>query len=242
MTSLIADQPSILASRSWCTVPFERVSKSSFDELVDILLQLPSFLPCRNEIRKISFSNPTRAGLMQRELALSAGRLLSSLDEFWQRYKNEIDPLYDNRLQEIACAANHVNEDWFEQDQVPCTHNFPFAGASDAYFTAMYNAGRLIVLGLLASVSAGVSWYNYNRDVVMQGTSILAAAAYCENLGLLNGVSFSMVFPIKLVCLLSPSEEQRAYARKALLEWVEKRGLGDTCQVAAPSYLDRSHG
>jgi len=76
---------------------------------------------------------------------------------------------------------------------------------------------------------------------VIHGTSILASAAYCETLGALNGVNFSMLFPIKVVCLLSPSEEQRTMAREVLLKLGEERGLVDICQVAAPSYLDRSH-
>jgi hypothetical protein len=56
----------------------------------------------------------------------------------------------------------------------------------------------------------------------MHGASILASAAYCESLGVCNGVSFSMVFPRKLGCLLSPSEEQRILARSVLLKWGEE--------------------
>jgi hypothetical protein len=241
-TALIADEPSVLAADEWCTVPFARIPKTPFDKLVDILLQLPSCLPCRNEMRKNSYSNPTKACLLRLQLGSTAKRLLDRLDDFWTEYKEEVDPAYDQRRGEISPASTFTNEDRLEGHQVPSTQQSPFKSASDAYFTSMYDSGKIITLGFLATVAVGVHWYNYNREIVMHGTSILASAAYCESLGVFNGVSFSMVFPIKLVCLLSPSEEQRILARSVLLKWGEERGLADSCQVAAPSYLDRSHG
>ncbi|KAE9368866.1 hypothetical protein N431DRAFT_547735 [Stipitochalara longipes BDJ] len=242
ITSLLADERSALSSELWCTVPFSNTPKTPFDTLVDILLQLPSCLPLRNEMRKNAYSNPTKSGLLKRQLGIAANNLFSRLDEFWEDYKEDIDPDYDQRLQQISCTSTFITEDWFTPHHLPCSHHFPFKSASDAYFTSMYDSGKLIVLGFLASISTGTSWYNYNRDIVMHGTSVLASATYCETLGVFNGVNFSMVFPIKLVCLLSPSEEQREMAREVLLKWGEERGLLDTCQVAAPSYLDRSHG
>jgi hypothetical protein len=209
--------------------------KRPFDKLVDLLLQLPSCLPCRNEMRKTRDSDPIKSEALRRHLDTTAKHLLSRLEEFWQEHKNEVDPDYDQRLQTIS--SNLTNKEDSHRP-IPCTQQFK--STSDACFTSMYDAGKVITLGCLGAASLVPSLYD--QAIVMHGTSILTSAAYCETQGLFNSVSFSMVFPIKLVCLLSPSEEQRTLARTALLKWGSKRGVTDICKVAAPSYLDRSHG
>ncbi len=106
----------------------------------------------------------------------------------------------------------------------------------------MYDIGKVIILRVLAACSTTSTQSDeYGRAALRPGASILAAAAYCETQGQGN-VSFSMIFPLKTLCLLSPEEGQRVMARSVLLRWGEERGLVGMCKVAAPSYLDRSHG
>ncbi|KAH8773954.1 hypothetical protein BGZ57DRAFT_983527 [Hyaloscypha finlandica] len=193
-TALLADEPSVLAADEWCTVPFDRIPKTPFDKLVDILLQLPS------------------SGLLRRQLGSTAKRLLDRLHDFWTEYKEEVDLAYDQHLGEISSASTFTNKNWIEEHQVSSTQQSPFKSASDGYFTSMYDSGKIITLGFLATVAVGVTWYNYNREIVMHGASILASAAYCESLGVFNVVSFSMAFPIKLVCLLRLLKS-RGYSR-----------------------------
>ncbi|CZR68650.1 uncharacterized protein PAC_18549 [Phialocephala subalpina] len=232
ITALTEDQPSVFASILWCTVPFQQTEKTPFDKLVDILLQLPSCLPYRNEMRKTRNSHVTTSESLRRYLETTASHILSQLDEFWQENKDAIDPDYDQRL--IQTITSHSS------NKVDGQQSIPFTSPANAYFTSMYDAGRFITLGLLEAASLVPSLYN--QAVIMHGASILSSAVYCETQGLFNGVSFSMVFPIKLVCLLSPSELQRSLAQDTLLKWGSERGLSGICKVAAPSYLDRSHG
>ena len=234
-TSLIIDEPSILASELWCTVPFNENQKTPFDKLVDILLQLPSCLPIRNEMRKLRDSDPSTSECLRRYLGITAKHLLHRLEEFWLHHKDEIDPDYDQRLLRLG---SHPAGDFQYWEPNPYMH--PFKSCANAYFTSMYDAGMLIVLGFLGAASLVPN--SYSQAAVMHGATILASASFCEVQGLFNGVSFSMVFPIKLVCLISPSEEQKVLAQIALLKWGFERGLADICKVAAPSYLDRSHG
>jgi hypothetical protein len=186
-------------------------------------------------MRKNISSNPAKAAALRGQLGITAKQLLNRLDNFWQANKKAIDPQYNQRLQAISLSSPLPSMPWFS-----CAQPVPFQSASDAYFTAMYDAGKFITIGYVGAASREPT--SYEPAIVMHGSSILAAAAYCERQGAFNGVSFSMVVPIKLVCLLSPSEEQRALARNVLLKWGEERGLADLCQVAAPSYLDRTHG
>ena len=150
-TSLIADEPSVLSSDTWCTVPFSQTSKTVLGKPVDILLQLPTCLPLRNLMRKYAYSNPPKAGFLKRQLKITAKRLLSRLDDFWQQHKEDIDPDYDQRLQQTLCASTFTSEDWFAPHHVPCADPFPFQSAADAYLASMYDARRLTVLGFLAS-------------------------------------------------------------------------------------------
>ena len=229
------DEPSALASELWCTVPFNQNPKTPFDKLLDILLQLPSCLPIRNEMRKLRETDSSTSECLRRYLGITAKHLLRRLEVFWQQHKDGIDPDYDQRIQR---HDSHVASDlrcW-----EPNLSMHPFKSSVDAYFTSMYDVGQLIVLGFLGAASLVPS--SYSQAAIMHGASILASAAFCETQGLFNGVSFSMVFPIKVVCLISPSEEQRTLAQIALLKWGSGRGLEDICKVAAPSYLDRSHG
>jgi hypothetical protein len=78
-------------------------------------------------------------------------------------------------------------------------------------------------------------------QMILHGASILASIAHHEAQGPTNNASFSMIFPVKLLCLLSPSETQRDIAREALTRWGESRGLTSACEIA-PSFMDRSHG
>jgi hypothetical protein len=232
---LITDKPSVLASELWCTVPFDQNPKAPFDELVDILLQLPTCLPCRNEMRNLQEKNPLKSEVLRRYIGSNAKHLLCRLGEFWENNKCEIDPNYDRRREEIS---SHLAEYEDREKQVVCKHQFQ--SPSNAYITSMYDAGRVITLGLMGAASLAPN--SYDRASIIHGSSILASAEYCEAQGLFNGGSFSMIFPIKLICLLSPSEEQRTLAQSVLSKWASKRGLADSCEVAAPSYFDRSHG
>jgi hypothetical protein len=194
-------------------------------------------------MRQNSFSNPTKAESLRRQLSITAKQLLSLLDDFWQEHKQDIDPHHTRRLQAISLSTpsyllteHEVELPWFS-----CTQPFAFKSPSNAYITSMYDAGKLIVMGYLAAASSAPTSHDYEKIAITHGSSILAAAAYCKSQAEAN-VSFSMVFPLKLICLLAPSEGQRRLARSVLLKWGEERGLADICQVAAPSYLDRSHG
>jgi hypothetical protein len=159
---------------------------------------------------------------LRRQLGSTSKRLPDRLDDFWTEYKEEVDLAYDKHLGKISSASTFTNKNWIEEHQVSSTQKSPFKSASDDYLTSMYDSGKITTLGFLATIAVRVNWYNYNREIAMHGASILASAAYCESLGVFNGVSFSMVFPIKLVCLLSPSEEQRILARSVLLKWGEE--------------------
>jgi hypothetical protein len=234
MTSLIADEPSPFASEAWCTIPFQQNPKTVFDQLVDILLQLPSCLPCRNEMRRLKDVDPITSEILRRDLGTTSQHIFTRFIQFWDDQKSQFDPDYDQRIEEITLL---IQDDEANQRSLSLTP--PFQSSFAAYFASMYDAGSIIALGHLATASLCPDVYKW--QMVLHGASILASVEYHEMHGPINPAAFSMIFPVKLVCLLSPSEIQRDIAREALARWGEKRGLADSCQ-STPSYLDRSHG
>jgi hypothetical protein len=169
---------------------------------------------------------------------MTAQHIYSRLEQFWQDHKAEVDPNYDQRIQALSVLVPST------EAIVPATSCFaPFQNSSDAYFTSMYDSGNLIVLGYLASASPTIELSDmYKRQMAVHCASVLASAAYQKAQDPSNGGSFSMVFPLKLLCLLSPSEGQRMMGRSALQNWESGRGLSAIFEVASPTYLDRSHG
>lgn len=233
-TSLTLDEPSVFASENWLTIPFDCHPKEPLDRLLDILLQLPSAIRDRNDMRCLIFSEPERAQAIRRRLANTALTWKTSLHRFWDSEGFDIDPQYAIRLHALQPL------DVFIPSVIEAEGSVPFLNAFSAYVTSMYDVGNIIVLGYLAAASLDSGLLK--KEMIAHGNSILLSASYQEEQGSLNGGSFSMIFPLKIVCLLSPSEAQRALAQDVILNWGTNRGLTDICTVAAPTYQDRSHG
>jgi hypothetical protein len=172
--------------------------------------------------------------MLRRDLKITTQHIFKRLTKFWDEQKPQFDPAYDARIDQITTL---IQDD--ETNQRSLSFTPPFVSSFAAYLTSMYDAGCIIALGYLAAASLCPDAYTW--QMILHGASILASVAYHETQGPINVASFSMIFPIKLVCLLSPSEMQRDIARDTLQRWGSKRGLADSCQMA-PSYFDRSHG
>jgi hypothetical protein len=227
---MVLDKPSIFASEIWCTVPFELQPKSSLSRLLDILLQLPSCLPIRNEMRKLREQDPVASELLRQKLETAAQQILSRLKQFRKDEWPHIDSDNGQRLkgdQDIV-------------DRMPPHRTARSQNAFSAYLKMMYDAGNIIVLGQLAAAS--LTPQEHQLKMISHGDSIISSVAYHDSLDTLTSISFSIIFPIKIVCLLSPLNLQRVMAQNLLLKLGTKRGLVELCVAAAPTYMDRSHG
>ncbi|KAH8817128.1 hypothetical protein F5884DRAFT_778512 [Xylogone sp. PMI_703] len=233
--ALTRDVPSTLASEPWCTIPFSVHTKSPFDRLVDLLLQLPACMPIRNTMRASREKDILESEILAQCLTNTAQHILSQIHALWENQKLEMDPDYDTRLETLS---SHLSNPLTSNQPPPYT--IPFLSSTNAYFASMYDAGNIIALGCLAAAS----WTPevYLHQMAVHGASILNSAEYHQSQGCYNGGSFSMIFPVKLVCLLSPSESLRATAQELLLMWGRRRGLLDIVEIGVPSFMDRSHG
>ena len=173
------------------------------------MLQLPSCLPGRKQMLKLRTKDPTGSDAAKSNFGTTLQHILNRLNQFWEFHKSEIDPNYDFRIK------SHV-----ETGYCP---TIPFESVLAATFTSLYNSANIIAFTYLAPISTTPD--TYYRKATVHAASILSSIAYHESQGPTSGGSFSMLFPIRIVSLMSPSEEQKELAHQALVKWGEKRGL-----------------
>ena len=230
------DEPSVFASEPWTTIPFSLHPKVPIDKLIDVLLQLPGCTPLFNNMTVSQGQDPWRSESIRVELFDRAQGILSQLDQFWTQHKLDIDPYYHRRV--------HANFSLREEGSPSIgdtlgasSGGLPFRDSFRATFTAMYDAANICALRYLSATSSAPEKY-YQR-MMAHAASILASVAYHEAQGPSSGGTFSMVFPVKIACLMSPSEEQRSSAREALFRWGSNRGVNDICTVCVPEIIGR---
>jgi len=229
---MVLDKPSIFASEIWCTVPFGSQPKSSFSRLLDILLQLPSCLPIRNQMRELREQDPDASELLRQKLEATAQQIQSRFKQFRE---DELLYIYSDNGQRLKESSAMIRDDIADQSPLHPSHN-----TFSAYLKMMYDAGNIIVLNYLAATS--LTPLEHQINMISHGDSIISSVAYYDSQDTLTSISFSVIFPIKIVCLLSPSNLQRTMAQNLLLKLGTKRGLVELCVAAAPTYMDRSHG
>ena len=72
------------------------------------------------------------------------------------------------------------------------------------------------------------------QRIVIHCESILSAVAYHERRGPQSGGTLAMIFPLKIVCRVTPSDHQRERAITALFNWGHARGISGMCEFAVP--------
>ena len=216
-------QPSIFASDEWCTVPYLQEGKQPLDKIVDILLQFPRLYAACNKMRtrraQDRLSDPPGYNV-----ETQAQNLIARLQTYWQEWGNLISPGYD--YSSFAERSNFETDslDWIIETTVPITYRDPFVATS----VAMYDAA-IVLANSLAWQSGAGSTELYKQRIVLHCASILQAAAFHESLGPNSGGSIQMVFPLKVICRVTPSNDQRQQAQIALGRWGEKRGVDGIC-------------
>ncbi|KAI9841166.1 MAG: hypothetical protein M1837_000954 [Sclerophora amabilis] len=216
------EEPCLFASEDWCTIPFFLHAKSPFDKFVDILVQLPGCLPLRIDMERLKEEEVVASENSRRGLVMQAEKLLSLLDQFWEQHRWQVDPDYDKRW-----YSNYLMEECGLRDVAsPYGGGAIFTNTFTATFTALYDAANIIVLRNLTAASSPTTGI-HSRRITAHAASVLASIAYHEAAGPFSGGSFSMVFPLKVVCFLSTSERQRSAAQEALLSWGANRGMTD---------------
>lgn len=233
LIGMTLDVPCVFASEVWTTIPFALHPKAPIDKLVDILLQLPGCTPLFNNITKPHDQASLALESAKVDLFNRAEPILLQLDDFWTEHKSDVDPDYDRR---VHFNSSQGEEDFSSTEGILILpRGVPFRDTFAATFTALYDSANIIAL-IYASVASSTP-EKYKQRILLHATSILASVAYHEAQGPSSGGSFAMIFPVKIVYFMSPSEVQRDSAREALFRWGANRGLNDLCTVCAPEIV-----
>lgn len=216
-------QPSVFASEEWCTVPYLQQEKQPLDKVGDILLQSPRIYAARNNMR----TQPAQErplGPLGYNVENEAQDLIARLQAYWQECGNLIAPYYD--YSSFAEKTNFESDsaDWIIETTVPITYRNPFLASS----VAMYDAATVLANSLAWQSSAGFTKL-YKQRIGIHCASILQAMVYHESQAPNSGGSIQMVFPLKVICRVTPSNDQRRQAQLALRRWGEKRGVDGIC-------------
>jgi hypothetical protein len=233
--SMTTNQPHPFALQQWLTIPFEKSSKTPIDELIDILLSLPSCLTLGD---KISNQGGQELSEIESMLHKNVLDLISRLDCWRQRYCSEVIQL-DGRRRTFLCPFAERRLD--TSDIRPDTpQRRTYDNVPTAAFIAMYDAASLIAFSLLLLVSPPT--YQYNHQLQFHAQSVLSADAFIESncSPAPGGGSLLMVFPLKIVGLWGPLPQQRDYATRRLQNWRQEGESYSVCRFAAPVFLGSS--
>ena len=216
-------RPSIFASDEWCTVPYLQQGKGLLDKLGDILLQFPRIYAARDSMRAQQAQNRVSDQLGY-NVEAQAQDLIARLQTYWQECRNVIYSGYDYSSFFEITNFETESSDWIIEATVPITYRDPFIATS----VAMYDAATVLAHALVCESGAGFTEL-YKQRIAIHCASILQAVLYHQSRGPNSGGSIQMVFPLKVVCRVTPSDDQRRQAQTALRRWGERRGVDGIC-------------
>ncbi|MCJ1402858.1 hypothetical protein MMC11_006079 [Xylographa trunciseda] len=231
--TIITHKPSIFATKEWLTVPFEQRGKNVDDRVIDVLTVMPETLLSSGITGRSSTS--TTAYEHGFEFSYQAISFMSQLEALWPEVEALLPP------------AGLNNEDFRPSDGydlqlsrmwrfTPTVFNYP--DLPTATTIAFYHLAWILVLSPICGSEVGRRRYG---DLIMAHcATILAAATFVD--GNNNGSVYNsgcsylrMVFPLRIICLISPSLMQRESARYRLERWRTTKGMGGICAVALVS-------
>ena len=217
------DRPSIFASEEWCTVPYLQYGKGPLDKLGDILLQFPIVYAARNRMsaQRAKDRDSDSTGY---NVEAQAQGLIARLQTYWQECGNALYPGYDYSYFVESTNFETDSSDWVIKAKGPITYRDPFVATG----VAMYDAATVLANALVWESGASFTEL-YKQRIVIHCASILQAVAYHETRGPNSGGSIQMVLPLKVVCRVTPSDDQRRQAEIALRRWGEGRGVDGIC-------------
>ncbi|KAI4194096.1 MAG: hypothetical protein LQ350_007963 [Teloschistes chrysophthalmus] len=221
------DTAPALASEAWCTIPYAHRPKTIIDVLDDILLQIPACYILRSRWRDLTAALHPDADAVETEVTTMAQELKSKLDGFWGYYGDHLLGLKEFDLSDFENTFDDVPRSRADAAEFSLPVEFP--DVFSAEIIARYNAGCLLICGLLRSMDS--SGDSYGAEMKAHGETILSAVEYHEQLGPSHSGCISMIFPLRSLIVQAQSEDQRKAAQRAIITWGERRGIVKLCNL-----------
>jgi len=239
--AIVFNKPSVFASPEWMTLPFLITPKSAQMQLADVLLAIPACINlCGVEGTLSEFfssSIPSKTDLDP--VRERTTQLLRKLDVWEERYPH-------------LCSTAPISQITTEDMKTPIDESTPrpdfpavvLPGTFVATTTAAFKAARLILTLLLHKISENgeegspvsvqdddsATSLPSNATLLMNAASytkdILEITAYMEATHPMGFNFLRCVFPLTIVAILGPVEEDQRHARQMLDRWGAYRGVG----------------
>jgi hypothetical protein len=204
------------------------------DKLVDILLQLPDCLARRNQVRKLRVQNPHKSEAIRVELKARALLLVSRLDDWWRQYEEEaIKEDGEGWLYQQISSQKHWQAG--EENQYS-PKTIVYRNANAALVISLYHAASVIIYRLLLVTSPS---HLYECSVLSHADYVLSSAKFWVSDASTRYGLMLLVFPLKVVYLLTHDERQRGYAQVMLAQLGRNKMVDEVCSRAAPVYKQR---
>ncbi|KAI4088240.1 MAG: hypothetical protein L6R37_008230 [Teloschistes peruensis] len=216
-----------LASEAWCTIPYTHRPKTIIDVLDDILLQIPACYILQSRWRDLKRAYHPEVDVVEAEVTTMAQDLKFKLDCFWGYYGDHLLGLQALDLSDFENVFDDLPRNQAHAAEFSLPIEFP--DVFSAEIIARYNAGCLLLCGLLRSMDSSDD--NYGAEMNAHGESILSAVEYHEQLRPSHSGCISMIFPLRSLIGQAKSEDQRKAAQRAIVTWGERRGIVKLCNL-----------
>ncbi|KAJ4299221.1 hypothetical protein N0V90_004465 [Kalmusia sp. IMI 367209] len=243
--SIVFNEPSAFTTADWMEVPFAGDGKSANQELCDIFLLIPdtiAMLKAGPGSLRHFFSRRLPSKVDVEPVIARIMRWLQQLDEWALRFPYftkapTLNLIVTKHMANLAAGAN-----------VTTNGELALPDSFVAFTAASYEAVRLILLLLLHKVipytsrspahtpspTSSTAPIPSAAALLEQATTvskaILEIAEYQESTHPVGGFDvLRTLFPIVIVGILGPRQEEKDTAYETLLRWGEKRGITGLC-------------
>ena len=197
--AMTTNKTHVFASQPWLTIPFEKRLKSPIDELVDIILSLPSCLVLGEEI---SAQVSRNFSVAEERLRKYARDIISRLDYWQQQFCTEVIAPEGRR----QTSLHHTAEETLSTPGLifddPGSRTY--RDVYTAIFSAVYDTANLIAFSYLLLTSAPTDQHKHR--IQFHAQSILLADAFIKSNASPAAIRASSVmeFPLEIVSILGP--------------------------------------
>ena len=230
---MITHKPSIFATEEWLVIPFAQRSKTVDDRVVDVLTVMPETILSSG----ITSTSPTSSNAHRHgfEFSSQATSFITELEALWP----DVDALLTSAGLSYQGFVPYAGDDIQLSRMWRCTPTgFDYPDLATATTIAFYHLAWTLILASVCD--SGVGRQRYESLIMAHCASILAVATFVD--GHNNGSVYNsgcsylrMVFPLRIICLISPSLMQRQSAWYRLERWRTVKGMGGICAVALAS-------
>ncbi|KAF2732488.1 hypothetical protein EJ04DRAFT_565947 [Polyplosphaeria fusca] len=237
--AVIFNEPSILSTQEWMTVPFSVSAKNGHQTLTDIILQIPSCTALCGLTGNLGdiFVQQIPDAIDLRHAQRRTAELIQELEDWGNQYPHlctrSDGPMFVSMDMSIPSAED------------PGSPSLVLPDTFVALTAATYKATRLILTLLQNKISPNVlttpislthsdsSTNSPSPDAIASATldaqSILDITLFLETNRPVGMDFMRSIFPLVLVASLGPGVKEQQAAKKMLTRWGTSRGVGGLC-------------